>query len=148
MLSERLYRLATGQTGGQAKARAFGIHAVSLTATKTADGLIDPKLVLSWLLSAVGAPGYLIGGLVPVRESGALLPQLALARWIQGARRRRWFWVGGSLVQGLAALGIAASVVLLDGTAAGQLGTTAGTVTFLHTLGHQPSLPGSVPKVM
>ena len=119
MLSERLYRLATGQTGGQAKARAFGIHAVSLTATKTADGLIDPKLVLSWLLSAVGAPGYLIGGLVPVRESGALLPQLALARWIQGARRRRWFWVGGSLVQGLAALGIAASVVLLDGTAAG-----------------------------
>ncbi|MBL6430318.1 MAG: hypothetical protein HPM95_00265 [Alphaproteobacteria bacterium] len=29
-----------------------------LTATKTADGLIDPKLVLAWLMSSLGAPGF------------------------------------------------------------------------------------------
>ena len=50
------------------------VHLVSLSATKLADGLIDPKLVLSWLITALGAPAALAGLLVPVREAGALLP--------------------------------------------------------------------------
>ncbi len=100
-------------------ARRFSIHLLSLTATKIADGLIDPKLVLAWLLGAVGAPGYLVGALVPVREAGALLPQLVLASRIQASRRRKWFWAAGSAVQGLAALGIAAAALLLGGAAAG-----------------------------
>lgn len=33
----------------------FFIHVMSLAATKTGDGLVDPKLVLSWLLGAIGA---------------------------------------------------------------------------------------------
>ena len=55
--------------------RSYRIHLTSLALTKTADGLIDPKLVLAWLLDAIGSPGFLVGMLVPVRESGALLPQ-------------------------------------------------------------------------
>ena len=101
------------------------IHTVSLSATKLADGLIDPKLVLPWLLSSVGAPGYLLGALVPVRESGALLPQLAMTRWIQSRDHRAPVWAGGSLVQGIAALVIAAACFLLDGPAAGSTALAA-----------------------
>lgn len=72
------------------------VHLLSLTLTKIADGLIDPKLVLAWLLGAGGAPFFLIGLLVPIREAGALLPQLALARIVQ--RRRRGGKSGGSAV--------------------------------------------------
>jgi hypothetical protein len=54
----------------------FTTHVMSLAATKTGDGLADPKLVLAWLLGALGAPQAAIGLLVPVREAGALLPQL------------------------------------------------------------------------
>jgi len=103
----------------RSEARNGAIHAVSLALTKTADGLIDPKLVLSWLLTALGAPGAMIGALVPVREAGALLPQLALARRVEASPRRKRFWAVGSAVQGLAALGIAAAALLWEGAAAG-----------------------------
>ncbi|WP_371059568.1 MFS transporter [Rhodosalinus sp. 5P4] len=103
------------------EARNGMIHVVSLTLTKTADALIDPKLVLSWLLTALSAPGAMIGLLVPVREAGALLPQLALARSVEASPQRKRFWAAGSAVQGLAALGIAAAALLLSGAVAGAV---------------------------
>lgn len=121
MPSDRLQKavLPADARGGKRAARNASIHVLSLAATKSADGLLDPKLVLAWLLTAAGAPGYLIGALVPVRESGALLPQLALAHWIQRSRERRWFWAAGSFVQGICALGIAAAAVFFQGATAG-----------------------------
>lgn len=95
------------------------IHIVALTLTRTADALIDPKLVLSWLMAALGAPGAMIGALVPVREAGALLPQLALARQVEASPQRKRFWAVGSAVQGIAALGIALAALLLSGALAG-----------------------------
>jgi len=94
------------------------VHVGSLSLTKTADGLIDPKLVLAWLLNAIGAPGYLIGLLVPVREAGSLLPQLLIARRVERSAIRKYYWVAGSAVQGLAATGMAIAALLLSGQAA------------------------------
>ena len=95
------------------------IHMAALSLTKAGDSLIDPKLVLSWLLTVLGAPGMVIGALVPVREAGALLPQLALARLVERTAQRKRIWAAGAVVQGLAALGIAAAVLMLEGAAAG-----------------------------
>ena len=95
------------------------VHHTALALTKTADGLIDPKLVLAWLMNAIGAPGFLVGLLVPVREAGALLPQLLLARRIERSRRRKYYWVAGSALQGVSALGIAAAATWLSGAMAG-----------------------------
>ena len=106
---------------GPGEARNGVVHVVSLTLTKTADALIDPKLVLSWLLTALAAPGALVGLLVPVREAGALLPQLALARRVEVSSQRKRFWAAGSAVQGLAALGIAGAALLMSGAAAGAV---------------------------
>lgn len=86
--------------------RNFFLHLAALTATKSGDLLASAKLVLPWLLAALGAPAYLTGMLVPVRESLALLPQLLVAGVMRRAPVRKWFWVGGSVVQGLCLLGI------------------------------------------
>ena len=97
----------------------FFKHVGSLALTKSADGLIDPKLVLSWLMTSLGAPVALIGLLVPVREAGALLPQLLTAGFLRRLQRRKWAWAVGSLVQGLAAAAIGLVAITMTGAAAG-----------------------------
>lgn len=94
-------------------------HAASLSMTKVADGLIDPKLVLSWLLTSLGAPAVYAGALVPLREAGALLPQMLLAGWVQGMAQRKWAWIIGSAGQGLCAGLIAVAALTLEGAQAG-----------------------------
>ncbi|MBU2359614.1 MAG: MFS transporter, partial [Alphaproteobacteria bacterium] len=96
-------------------------HVAALSASKIADGLIDPKLVLSWLLTHVGAGPFWVGLLVPVRESGALLPQLLTTPWITAAPVRKWFWAGGSAVQGICAGVIAVAGLTLSGATAGAV---------------------------
>lgn len=93
--------------------RNFLVHLISLAATKTGDGLSDPKLVLSWIMTQLGAPAFLIGLLVPVREAGALLPQLFTAGAIRSMPQRKWAWAAGSLIQGLAVAGIGAIAFVL-----------------------------------
>jgi hypothetical protein len=87
--------------------------------TKIGDELASAKLVLPWLLSAAGAPAFFIGLLVPIRESLSLLPQLFVAAAIRARAVRKWFWVGGSIVQGLCVMAMAAAALLLEGAAAG-----------------------------
>jgi len=94
-------------------------HLISLAATKTGDGLADPKLVLAWVLNALGAPAFLIGLLVPLREAGALVPQLFAAGAIRALPVRKWAWAASSLVQGLCVAGMGTSVLIFDGAAAG-----------------------------
>ena len=97
----------------------FMRHVVALGLTKTGDGLLDPKLVLSWLLTSLGAPAFIIGLLVPVREAGALLPQLVIAPTIRAQPIRKWVWAFGSLVQGLCVMGMAFVAMTMDGATAG-----------------------------
>ncbi|MEC7256689.1 MAG: MFS transporter, partial [Pseudomonadota bacterium] len=103
----------------QTEARNGLRHVAALSLTKVADGLIDPKLILSWLMTALGAPGYLIGALVPLREAGALLPQIMLAPRVQAMRHRKWMWVAGSAGQGGCAALIVLAALTLQGVAAG-----------------------------
>jgi len=118
------YRAVTGAKTAKiepGEARNGVVHVVALTLTKTADALIDPKLVLAWLLTALSAPGAAVGLLVPVREAGALLPQLALARRVEASPQRKRFWAFGSAMQGIAALGIAGAALVFSGAVAGAV---------------------------
>ncbi len=125
MISAQLYGRLTGVSPETLAEKNPGepanglVHVVSLSLTKIADGLIDPKLVLAWLLNSLGAPGVFIGALVPVREAGALLPQLALTRVVERQESVKRFWALGAVLQGLAAVGIAGSAFTLEGSAAG-----------------------------
>ncbi len=86
--------------------------------TKIGDLLINPKTVLAWLIVAVGAPPALVGVLVPIRESGSLIPQLVIGAWVRRHPVRKGFWVMGAILQGMAVLGMALAVWLLQGLAA------------------------------
>lgn len=99
--------------------RNFLIHIATLTATKCGDWLSSPKLVLPWLLTQLGAPAFMLGLLVPVRESLSLVPQLFVASFIRRVAVRKWFWVAGSVLQGFAVGGMALAALVLDGAAAG-----------------------------
>lgn len=130
VISGELYELLTGDEEGRLckdipesacrhQGRNFFTHIASLAATKTGDGLADPKLVLAWLLNALGAPAVTIGLLVPIRESLALIPQLFTAASIRSLQRRKWAWAAGSAVQGLCVLGMALAALTLEGAPAG-----------------------------
>lgn len=110
-----------GEKARQAEPRNFLLHVASLSASKIADGLLNPKLVLSWLVTHLGAGAGVAGLLVPVREAGALLPQLFTSGAIHGMARRKWAWAGGAAGQGLAAAGIVLVALTQEGRAAGLL---------------------------
>lgn len=97
----------------------FFIHLVALLATKSGDLIASPKLVLPWLLGALGAPVWMTGLLVPIRESLALLPQLAMAGWMRAVPRRKGFWVAGSAIQGACVVAMIGVALTLDAAAAG-----------------------------
>lgn len=97
----------------------FLLMLCSQVLTSIGDLLINPKTVLAWLIPALGAPAALVSLLVPIRESGSMIPQLAIGAWVRQHSQRKPFWVLGALLQGVAVLGMAASVWLLSGVAAG-----------------------------
>jgi hypothetical protein len=99
--------------------RNFFLHLFSRIATKLGDTLSKPGLVLTWLLLSLGAPEFLLASLVPVRQAGALFPQLIVGGYIRGFAIRKGFWVVGSLGQGGAVGGMAVVAVTLSGAAAG-----------------------------
>lgn len=77
--------------------------------------------MLPWLLSSLGAPVGLIGLLVPIRESGSLLPQAMLAPRIQRRSHRKWVWVAGAAVQAASAAVMSLVAATLTGAMAGVL---------------------------
>ena len=126
----RAYGILTGDDEGRVcrdipesacneQPRNFMTHVISLSLTKVGDGLVDPKLVLAWLITALGAPAGLVGVLVPVREAGALLPQLFISGGIRSLAIRKRVWAMGSIVQGLAVTGMGLTALVLEGAMAG-----------------------------
>lgn len=99
--------------------RNHGLHVVSLSLTRVGEGLADTKLVLAWLLDAIGAPSWAIGLLVPVRESLAMLPQLLISARIRQFSIRKPVYVAGCVVQGAAIIAFGLVALTLSGATAG-----------------------------
>ncbi|MCM0612797.1 MFS transporter [Marinobacter sediminum] len=108
--------------------RNFFLILASNVLTKLGDLLISPKTVLAWLMSAVGAPA-LVAWLVPIRESGSLVPQMVIAAWVRRKPVRKWFWTLGSFGQAASVAAIAGSVWFFEGYAAGS-GIVAALIVF------------------
>jgi len=97
----------------------FSLLLLSQLATKLGDALASPKTVLAWASAAVGAPAAVLGLLVPIRESGSLIPQLFIGGIVRRLSLRKWVWVAGSLLQGICILLLGLTVLSLEGVAAG-----------------------------
>ena len=92
---------------------------LSYLLTKLGDAIASPKTTLAWLTSVVGAPAFVLGLLVPIRESGSMIPQLFIGSAIRRLPVRKWVWVAGSVAQFLCIAGIGVVAIMLDGAAAG-----------------------------
>ncbi|GHB08466.1 MFS transporter [Modicisalibacter luteus] len=88
---------------------------------KLADELSSARLILPWLLGAIGAPVWMVGLLVPIREAGSLLPQIFVAGVIRGMPQRKWLWVAGGVVQAVCAALLALTALFVGGAWGGTL---------------------------
>ena len=86
---------------------------------KIADELSSARLVLPWLMGSLGAPAAFTGFLVPIREAGVLLPQLAVAARIRAMPLRKTAWMTGAALSAAALALIALVAFTLDGVVAG-----------------------------
>ncbi|MEQ8322084.1 MAG: MFS transporter [Rhodospirillales bacterium] len=93
--------------------RNFVLNVVNGACTKLAEQLASPTLVLPWLVASLGAPVWVIGWFVPIKQAGSMMPQLAVAARIRALARRKWAWAGAGAFQGVALLIMAAAVLVL-----------------------------------
>ena len=122
----------------------------AMALTKLGDALASPKTTLAWTLGALGAPAWMVGLLVPVRESGSMLPQLFIAARVRARPRRKPVWLLGALLQAAAVAGMAAAAFWLEGAVAGaaMLGLLAffSLARGLNSIASKDVLGKTVPK--
>ncbi|MBE7325618.1 MFS transporter [Nocardioides sp. Y6] len=106
-----------------------GVRLVTAQALQSSgDQVVNASTVLPWLFSVLGVPAALTGLLVPIRESGSMLPQAFLTPLVVRVRRRKWVFVAGALGQAAAVAVMALTAALARGVTAGVLVIAALTV--------------------
>ena len=99
---------------------ANGLRIVSANALQSSgDQMVNASTVLPWLFATLGVPPALTGLLVPIRESGSMLPQVLLTPWVLKVRYRKWVFITGALIQAAAVGSMALIAALAEGLAAG-----------------------------
>lgn len=74
------------------------------TLTQLADEIVSAKIVLPWILLSLNAPLWMLTLLVPIKESGALLPQWSVQKILAARFSTATIWRTGMLFQGGALL--------------------------------------------
>ena len=118
---------------------------------KISDELVSARLTLPWLFNVLGVPAAFIGFLVPIRESGVLLPQLLVAAYVRSMRKRKVVWLIGAFLSAvmlvlMALIGWQSSGVLAGGlcsvSAKDVLGKTVSKTRRGRLMGYTASLAG------
>src|SRR5699024_9623820 len=65
------------------------------TLQSSGDQTVSASTVLPWLFHVLGVPAALIGLLVPIRETGSMLPQAFLTPLVVRVTYRKWVFVAG-----------------------------------------------------
>ncbi len=95
--------------------RQIAAHALQ----SSGDQATKASTVLPWLFHALGVPPALAGVLVPIRESGSMLPQAFLTPLVLRVRHRKWVFVTGALIQAMSVAAMAMTAALGSELAAG-----------------------------
>lgn len=91
------------------------------TCGKLADLLISAKTTLPWLLASLGAPIWIVSMLVPIRESGSLIPQWPLKQKVSHIENRLVIWRWGIVIQACSICLMLTSAILTEALIAGLL---------------------------
>lgn len=105
----------------QSKQKIFTQLISIATCGKLADLLLSAKTTLPWLLASLGAPLWIVSLLVPIRESGALIPQWPLKQKTQHIKNRLVIWRSGIAIQACAIGLILVTALFTEALAAGWL---------------------------
>ncbi|GGW76579.1 MFS transporter [Alteromonas halophila] len=92
-----------------------------LAFNKLADLLISAKTTLPAVMLILGVPAWMVGWLVPIRESGALLPQAAIGFFLRRHSARHPVWRIGMAVQLGSVAVMVCAALLLSGSLAGYV---------------------------
>ena len=76
------------------------------TLTQLSDEIVSAKIILPWLFVILGAPAWMLSLLVPLKESGALLPQWSVQQVLKARFSTASIWRMGMLVQGCSILSL------------------------------------------
>ena len=91
------------------------------TCGKLADLLVSAKTTLPWLLASLGAPIWIVSMLVPIRESGSLIPQWPLKQKVSHIENRLVIWRWGIVIQACSICLMLASAIFTKALIAGLL---------------------------
>lgn len=97
----------------------FFAYLVANLLGKVSDEIASAKLIIPWLFGVLGVPAFFAGFLVPIRESGVLLPQLVVAAAVRKLAIRKYIWVLGAVLSAISLFGMAWVTLFLDGNLAG-----------------------------
>jgi len=97
-------------------ARNFTLNVCNGTLTKLAEKIISPNITLAWILSSLGASAGIIGALVPIKNAGSLLPQLAVSGKIRTYKIRKKFWVVSAITQAICWLAAGLLILFFSGS--------------------------------
>ena len=101
--------------------RNFFAYLVANLLNKISDELVSARVTLPWLFSSLGVPAYFAGFLVPIREAGVLLPQLAVAAYVRKMAKRKVVWLIGAILSALSLFLMAIVALQTTGVLAGGL---------------------------
>jgi len=99
--------------------RNYLLNVTNGASTKLAEQVAGPNLVLVWLLQLIGAPVWMLGCLMPIKQAAALLPQLVASGQIRRLAVRKWVWVVAGLIQTICLLLMIPASAWLSPVAAG-----------------------------
>ncbi|EPD70148.1 hypothetical protein HMPREF1219_00581 [Corynebacterium pyruviciproducens ATCC BAA-1742] len=102
------------QRNGRAYVTAMGLQGIG-------DQLVNAKTVLPWVFSMAGVSSFFAALLIPIRESGSMLPQAAITPWLTAKRRRATVWSIGALIQAISAILMGLSIGFARGALLGVL---------------------------
>ena len=101
---------------------ANGLRQVAAQSLQSAgEQVVNAKTVLPWLASTLSVPPVFLGLLVPIRESGSMLPQVAMTSYLRRLRHRKYAWALGAVGQGLAAMAMGLVAATARGWVAGTM---------------------------
>ncbi len=138
-LNDRIYEAITDDSGEERSCEnipdeacdvvpgSYLRNTISGVFSKLAEQLASPGLILPWLLSATGASSFFAGALVPIKDAGSLLPQLAVSAKIRARSVRKTIWTLSAVIQGISLLLMGVAVYLTEGNTLGWI--VLGTLT-------------------
>jgi len=100
-------------------ARNYKANLYNGAASKLAEQTAGPNLVIPWLLQAIGAPVWILGFAMPLKQTFSLLPQMVTAGYIRTLAVRKTVWTISGFIQALCLILMIPSAVYLSPFEAG-----------------------------